>query len=137
MEKNMPRQLIWIDLEMTGLDTARDSILEIATVITDNDLNEIAEGPVFAIAHDAETLQAMDTWNTQHHTESGLWQRVLDSDVGMAEAERRTLEFLGYPVVHVQNFTDIDDKIIVRAAEMGITATELAQQNIDSFFDLI
>ncbi len=94
MEKNSPRQLIWIDLEMTGLDTARDSILEIATVITDDDLNEIAEGPVFAIAHDEEALRAMDTWNTQHHTESGLWQRVVDSDVGMAEAERRTLEFL-------------------------------------------
>jgi oligoribonuclease len=94
MERNTPRQLIWIDLEMTGLDTSRDTILEIATLITDNDLDEIAVGPVFAIAHEEPTLHAMDTWNTQHHTESGLWQRVLDSDVSMAAAERRTLEFL-------------------------------------------
>jgi oligoribonuclease len=94
MEKNTPRQLIWIDLEMTGLDTTRDSILEIATIITDNDLNEIAEGPVFAIAHSEELLQAMDSWNTQTHTASGLWQREMDSEVGMGEAERGTLEFL-------------------------------------------
>ena len=94
MEKNTPRQLIWIDLEMTGLDTARDSILEIATVITDNDLKEIAEGPVFAISHAEEVLHAMDSWNTRHHTGSGLWQRVLESSVDMREAERGTLEFL-------------------------------------------
>ncbi|NIP17821.1 MAG: oligoribonuclease [Xanthomonadales bacterium] len=94
MEKNFPKQLIWIDLEMTGLDTAADSILEIATLVTDNDLNELAVGPEIAIRHSEETLQAMDSWNTQHHSESGLWKRVLDSTIDLREAEQRTLEFL-------------------------------------------
>jgi oligoribonuclease len=88
------QNLIWIDLEMTGLDTGSDSIIEMATIVTDPQLNELAEGPVFAISHPLATLEAMDNWNTQHHTASGLWQRVLDSDVSMAEAERRTLDFL-------------------------------------------
>jgi oligoribonuclease len=94
MDELKTQHLIWIDLEMTGLDTARDSILEVATLVTDNELNEIAEGPVFAVSHDLETLEAMDRWNTRHHGESGLWQRVLDSDVSMREAELGTLEFL-------------------------------------------
>ncbi len=94
MEKNFPKQLIWIDLEMTGLDTGSDSILEIATIVTDNELTELAEGPALAIRHSEETLRSMDTWNTQHHTESGLWKRVMESGVGMREAEQRTLEFL-------------------------------------------
>ncbi len=87
-------KLIWIDLEMTGLDTATDSILEVATIVTDNDLNELAEGPVFAISHSREQLEAMDTWNTRHHSESGLWDRVLASDVSLRQAEKATLEFL-------------------------------------------
>jgi oligoribonuclease len=87
-------RLIWIDLEMTGLDTLNDSILEIATIVTDNDLNVVAEGPEFAIRHELARLEAMDEWNRTQHGKSGLWQRVLDSSVGMAEAERRTLEFL-------------------------------------------
>jgi oligoribonuclease len=87
-------RLIWIDLEMTGLDTGRDSIIEIATVVTDAQLNVLAEGPEFAIAHDLATLEAMDDWNRNQHRKSGLWQRVLEQGVPMAEAERRTLEFL-------------------------------------------
>jgi oligoribonuclease len=87
-------RLIWIDLEMTGLDTGRDSIIEIATVVTDAQLNVLAEGPEFAIAHDLVTLEAMDDWNRTQHRKSGLWQRVLEQGVPMAEAERRTLEFL-------------------------------------------
>jgi len=87
-------RLIWIDLEMTGLDTARDSILEIATVVTDSQLNVLAEGPELAIAHPLAALEAMDDWNRNQHGRSGLWQRVLDSEVGIAEAEARTLEFL-------------------------------------------
>ena len=86
--------LIWIDLEMTGLDTGNDSILEIATVVTDKDLNILAEGPEFAISHDEARLLAMDDWNRNQHRKSGLWQRVLDSDVDMALAEVRTVEFL-------------------------------------------
>jgi oligoribonuclease len=87
-------RLIWIDLEMTGLEPARDSILEIATLVTDSDLNELAEGPVYAISHDLEDLQAMDEWNTRHHGESGLWQRVLESTTDLRSAEQGTLEFL-------------------------------------------
>ena len=86
--------LIWIDLEMTGLDTDHDSILEIATVVTDKNLHLLAEGPAFAIRHDEATLLAMDDWNRNQHGKSGLWQRVLDSEIDMALAEVRTVEFL-------------------------------------------
>ncbi len=86
--------LIWIDLEMTGLDTARDQIIEIATIVTDSNLNEIAEGPVIAIRQPAAVMDAMDEWNTRHHGASGLTERVLASEVGIAEAEQATLEFL-------------------------------------------
>ncbi len=86
--------LIWIDLEMTGLDTDNDSILEVATVITDRDLNVLAEGPEFAIHHDEARLLAMDDWNRNQHRKSGLWQRVLDSSVSLGEAEALTVEFL-------------------------------------------
>lgn len=94
----MPRlhedNLIWIDLEMTGLDTDHDSILEIATVITDSQLDVLAEGPVFAIHHPRERLEAMDDWNRSHHGSSGLWDQVLASAVTHAEAEAETLAFL-------------------------------------------
>lgn len=87
-------RLIWIDLEMTGLDTDRDSVIEIATVVTDAQLNVLAEGPEFAITHDLATLEAMDDWNRNQHRKSGLWQRVLEQGVPMREAEQRTLQFL-------------------------------------------
>jgi len=87
-------RLIWIDLEMTGLDTRRDSILEIATVVTDSNLEVLAEGPVFAIGHDQAVLEAMDEWNRNQHGKSGLWQRVLEEGVSMEAAEERTLAFL-------------------------------------------
>jgi len=86
--------LIWIDLEMTGLNPMKDHIIEIATIVTDADLEIIAQGPDIAIHQPEKILQAMDDWNTEHHTQSGLWQRVLDSDVSVREAERITLEFL-------------------------------------------
>jgi oligoribonuclease len=86
--------LIWIDLEMTGLDTVGDSILEIATIVTDRDLNVLAEGPVFAIAHDEARLQAMDSWNRNQHARSGLWEQVLASEADHATAEEATLAFL-------------------------------------------
>jgi oligoribonuclease len=86
--------LIWIDLEMTGLDPATDSILEIATLVTDKELQLVAEGPVFAIAHPQAQLEAMDDWNRTQHRKTGLWQRVLDDVVSMAEAEARTVDFL-------------------------------------------
>ena len=87
-------RLIWIDLEMTGLDTERDGILEIATVVTDGQLNVLAEGPELAIAHPLATLEAMDDWNRNQHGKSGLWRRVLEEGVPLAEAEARTLAFL-------------------------------------------
>ncbi len=86
--------LIWIDLEMTGLDVDHDEIIEVATIITDADLNVLAEGPVCAIHQPERVLSAMDEWNRTQHSQSGLWQRVLDSRIDTAEAERLTLEFL-------------------------------------------
>ncbi|MDQ2702222.1 MAG: oligoribonuclease, partial [Pseudomonadota bacterium] len=79
-------RLIWIDLEMTGLDTNRDSILEIATIVTDSQLNVLAEGPELAIAQPLSVLEAMDDWNRRQHGKSGLWRRVLEEGVGMADA---------------------------------------------------
>ena len=94
MDNAQQQRLIWLDLEMTGLDPANDSILEIATIVTDQDLEELAVGPVCAIRHPESVLLAMDSWNTDHHKASGLWQRVLESPVSMRHAERDTLEFL-------------------------------------------
>ena len=88
------QNLIWIDLEMTGLDPATDRIIEIATVVTDCNLQVLAEGPVLAVAQSAATLAAMDAWNQKHHAASGLIDRVRESSVSEAEAERQTLEFL-------------------------------------------
>ena len=87
--------LIWIDLEMTGLDTVNDRIIEIATIVTDKYLNELAEGPVFAITQSLETMDAMDEWNTRQHGESGLTARVLGDGVSLEVAQSETLDFLG------------------------------------------
>ncbi|OAI04347.1 oligoribonuclease [Methylomonas methanica] len=86
--------LIWIDLEMTGLDPDNDLIIEIATVVTDKHLNILAEGPVMAVYQSDAALAAMDDWNQQHHGQSGLIQRVKDSKIDAAEAEARTIAFL-------------------------------------------
>ncbi|KTD17573.1 oligoribonuclease [Legionella jordanis] len=86
--------LIWIDLEMTGLDPERDHIIEIATIVTDAHLNVLAEGPVLAIHQDDALLNAMDDWNTRQHNLSGLVKRVQESTIDEAEAERQTINFL-------------------------------------------
>lgn len=86
--------LIWIDLEMTGLEPKTDVIIEIATIVTDSDLNVLAEGPTLAIHQPDEVLDAMDEWCTNQHGKSGLTQRVKDSKVTEAEAEQQTIEFL-------------------------------------------
>ena len=86
--------LIWIDLEMTGLDPQNDRIIEIATVVTDAKLAVQAQGPVIAIHQPDKVLAAMDEWNTRHHGESGLTERVRQSGSDTADAERETLEFL-------------------------------------------
>jgi oligoribonuclease len=89
-----PDNLIWIDLEMTGLMPDSDLIIEIATIVTDKHLKVLAEGPVFAVHQSESALAAMDDWNKNQHGRSGLSARVLASDVDTASAERRTLEFL-------------------------------------------
>lgn len=86
--------LIWIDLEMTGLDTQSDFILEIATIVTDADLNILAEGPVLAVHQPDAVLAAMDDWNRRTHAGSGLVERVRASTLTAADAERETLAFV-------------------------------------------
>jgi len=93
-QQDAAERLIWIDLEMTGLDTDRDTILEIATLVTDKHLNELAEGPMLAIATSLSRLQAMDDWNRHQHGKSGLWDRALASTVTLADAQAQTLAFL-------------------------------------------
>ena len=89
-----PLNLIWIDLEMTGLDCDNDVIIEIATIVTDKDLNILGEGPIMAIHQSAQTMAGMDEWNTNQHGQSGLTERVLNSTTTLAEAEQATIEFL-------------------------------------------
>ena len=86
--------LVWIDLEMTGLDTLTDEIIEIATIVTDEDLNVLAEGPVMAIKVSDRVLNGMDEWNTKQHGQSGLIDRVRRSTVTLAQAEAETIKFL-------------------------------------------
>ena len=88
------QHLIWIDLEMTGLNPDSDLIIEIATVVTDKDLTILANGPVLAVHQSDDALAAMDEWNQKHHGQSGLIERVKASTINAAEAERLTLEFL-------------------------------------------
>ncbi|MDD5577837.1 MAG: oligoribonuclease [Methylobacter sp.] len=88
------QHLIWIDLEMTGLDPDKDLILEIATIVTDKDLKMLAQGPVLAVRQPDSALAAMDEWNQKHHGQSGLIDRVKASTIDDAEAERLTIEFL-------------------------------------------
>jgi oligoribonuclease len=91
---NKDDRLIWIDLEMTGLLPDSDVIIEIATIVTDAELNILAEGPVMAIHQTEATMKAMDEWNTRQHGGSGLTARVLASEVSTAQAEQATIEFL-------------------------------------------
>lgn len=86
--------LVWMDMEMTGLDPERDVILEIATIVTDGNLNVIAEGPVLAVHQPDVLLDAMDDWNTKTHGNSGLTERVRNSETDTRAAEQATLEFL-------------------------------------------
>ncbi|MGI9295472.1 MAG: oligoribonuclease [Pseudomonadales bacterium] len=91
---NNKGKLIWIDLEMTGLEPADDVIIEIATIVTDADLNIIAEGPMLAVQQNEAVMAAMDEWNTRQHGGSGLTQRVLQSTISTRDAEQQTLQFL-------------------------------------------
>ena len=88
------KNLIWIDLEMTGLDTNNDAFIEIATVVTDSEINILDEGPILAITQPEAVLRALDTWNTRQHGKSGLTERVRNSTLNEIEAEYQTIEFL-------------------------------------------
>jgi oligoribonuclease len=86
--------LIWVDMEMTGLDPDSDAVIEIATIVTDTHLNTLAEGPVIAVRQSEARLQAMDEWNTTHHTQSGLVDRVRASVYDEQKAAQDTIAFL-------------------------------------------
>ena len=92
--KQDAHNLIWIDLEMTGLDTTSDLIIEIATVMTDGQLNSLAEGPMLAIHQSDDALHGMDEWNTHQHGKSGLTARVRNSTINEKQAEQQTIDFL-------------------------------------------
>ncbi|MDQ6973972.1 MAG: oligoribonuclease [Mariprofundaceae bacterium] len=87
--------LVWMDLEMTGLEPETNTILEIATIITDSELNTIAEGPNLVVHQQESVLAGMDEWCTQHHADSGLSDRVRQSTLSMQDAEQETLDFIG------------------------------------------
>lgn len=89
-----PNALVWIDLEMTGLNPDTDKIIEIATVVTDSQLNVLGQGPVLAVHQPDAILNGMDEWNTRTHGGSGLTQRVRESTLREADAERQTIEFI-------------------------------------------
>ncbi len=89
-----PNNLVWLDLEMTGLLPEQDCIIEIATIVTDSELNVLEEGPIFAIHQSDETLNGMDEWNTRQHGRSGLVDRVRESRITTLEAARETLDFI-------------------------------------------
>lgn len=92
--------LVWLDMEMTGLDAAKERIIEIATILTDGQLNEIAVGPELVIHQPDEILEAMDDWNKKHHGGSGLIDRVRASTISDADAEAQTLAFINAHVGH-------------------------------------
>lgn len=90
----VPSKLVWMDLEMTGLEPDRDVIIEMATIITDAELNVIAEGPEIVIQRSQDLFSGMDSWNREHHKKSGLWQKVVTSTISESEAEEMTLAFI-------------------------------------------
>lgn len=94
MAKKSKHNLVWMDCEMTGLDVEKEVLIEIATLVTDSELNVLEEGPCIAIHQRDETLDRMDEWNTKHHNASGLIKRVKESLIDEAEAEKRTLGFI-------------------------------------------
>ena len=90
--------LVWVDLEMTGLDPDTDQIIEIASIVTDANLSVIAEGPVVAISTPEEVLAGMDAWNTEHHNASGLVDRIRESKDDLLSAQKQTIDFLSLHV---------------------------------------
>lgn len=142
MARSIHQPLVWIDCEMTGLDTRVDRIIEIATLITDSELNVIAEGPELAIHRPKELLDQMNEWNTKHHTESGLVQRVLDSQIEIDQADKLTRDFIAeYAEEHAAplcgNSVWQDRRFI--DMEMPLTSRYLFYRNVDvsSFKEMV
>lgn len=134
MARSINQPLIWIDCEMTGLDTRIDHIIEIATLVTDSDLNIIAEGPEIAVKRPKAMLDAMNDWNTKHHTQSGLVDRVLQSQIDIDEADRLTRDFIAqYAEPHATplcgNSVWQDRRFI--DFEMPLTSQILHYRNVD------
>ena len=134
MARSISQPLIWIDCEMTGLDTKVDRILEIATLVTDSDLNIVAEGPEIAVRRPKAMLDAMNDWNTRHHTQSGLVDRVLSSEIDIDQADRMTREFIAeYAAEHAAplcgNSVWQDRRFI--DMEMPLTSRYLHYRNVD------
>ena len=94
MPRKSSKNLVWLDLEMTGLKVEKDRIIEIATIVTDSDLNILAEGPVLAVHQPERYMKLMNDWNVQHHTRSGLVERVKESKIRDSDAQALTIEFL-------------------------------------------
>ena len=94
------RKIVWMDLEMTGLNPETDEIIEIATLITDSELNIIAEGPELIINQPESRFDKMDEWNQTHHVKSGLWGNVIKSEINIEQAQNQTLDFLKEHVGH-------------------------------------
>ncbi len=94
MSSDLKNNLVWMDMEMTGLDPKTCVVIEIATLVTDKDLNLVAEGPVLVVHQPDSVLDAMDDWNKEHHGKSGLIQQVKDSKISLAQAEQATLDFI-------------------------------------------
>lgn len=86
--------LVWIDMEMSGLNAQTDEVLEVAVIVTDSELNILAEGPNLVIGHPAKLFDSMDEWNQKHHVQSGLWEKVVRSEVSVEQAEKAILDFL-------------------------------------------
>lgn len=94
MQDGQDSLLVWIDMEMSGLNPATDEVLEIAVLVTNKDLEVVAEGPQLIINQPESLFAKMDSWNREHHTKSGLWASVINSEISLAEAENAILEFL-------------------------------------------
>ena len=94
MQNDKNRNLVWIDLEMTGLEESQHVIIEIASLVTDSELNELAEGPTIAIGRSSSELSKINAWSKEQHNKSGLLDRVVESEISISEAEKMTLKFL-------------------------------------------
>ena len=133
-QKYDPHRLVWIDLEMTGLDPDKHVILEIATLITDGELELLAEGPSIAISRKSEDLDQMNSWNVETHTGSGLIERVTSSEISIADAEKMTLDFLeqwvGKGTVPLAGNSIGQDRLFLRK-EMPTVNEYLHYRNVD------